>query len=80
MVVGAVVSSKGQVTLPKALRDALQIREGDRIFFRIELDHVVIEKPKDFLDLAGIVEIPAQVRNLTWDEILSRAYRSQEDQ
>jgi AbrB family looped-hinge helix DNA binding protein len=50
MVVGAVVSSKGQVTLPKALRDALQIEEGDRIFFRIEIDHVVIEKPKNFLD------------------------------
>jgi AbrB family looped-hinge helix DNA binding protein len=80
MVVGAVVSSKGQVTLPKALRDALQIEEGDRIFFRIDIDHVVIEKPKNFLDLAGTIEVPAHLRNLTWDEIVSRAYSSENDQ
>jgi antitoxin PrlF len=31
----AKVTSKGQVTLPKELRDSLRIREGDRIRFTV---------------------------------------------
>jgi len=30
------VTSKGQVTVPKAVRDALGIKEGDEIVFRVE--------------------------------------------
>jgi len=74
MVVSATVTSKGQVTLPKALRDALGIREGDVVNFQIELDHAVLQKPANFLDLAGTVEVPAELRNLTWSEILDRTY------
>lgn len=32
------VTSKGQITLPKEVRDHLHIREGDRLDFRIEKD------------------------------------------
>ena len=34
----ATVSDKGQVTLPKALRDRLGIRPGSRLAFRIAAD------------------------------------------
>ena len=34
----AMVSDKGQVTLPKALRDRLGIRAGSRLAFRIAAD------------------------------------------
>ena len=34
----AMVSDKGQVTLPKALRDRLGIRPGSRLAFRIAAD------------------------------------------
>ncbi|MGP8209613.1 MAG: AbrB/MazE/SpoVT family DNA-binding domain-containing protein, partial [Acidimicrobiales bacterium] len=30
------VTSKGQVTLPKAVREALGIRLGDEVVFRVE--------------------------------------------
>jgi len=36
MDVAARVTSKGQVTLPKAVRDALGISQGDEIVFRVE--------------------------------------------
>ena len=32
------VTSKGQITLPKEVREHLQIREGDRLDFQIEKD------------------------------------------
>jgi AbrB family looped-hinge helix DNA binding protein len=34
------VSSEGQVTIPKALRQRLGIREGSRVRFRVVGDHV----------------------------------------
>lgn len=36
------VTSKGQVTIPKALRQQLGIRQGSRIAFRLVGDHVVM--------------------------------------
>lgn len=38
MDVAAKVTSKGQVTIPKAVREALAIYEGDEILFRVEGD------------------------------------------
>jgi len=32
----ATITSKGQVTLPKALRDRLQLNEGDRVEFIVD--------------------------------------------
>ena len=38
------VNSKGQVTIPKEIRDALGHVEGDRIVFMLEGERVVIRK------------------------------------
>ena len=32
------VTSKGQVTIPKSVRDRLQLEAGDRLDFRVEAD------------------------------------------
>jgi AbrB family looped-hinge helix DNA binding protein len=37
-----VVSSKGQIVLPKNVREALGLREGDRVRVEVEDDHVCI--------------------------------------
>lgn len=42
MDVAARVTSKGQVTVPKAVRDALGIEAGDEIVFRVEGRHAVL--------------------------------------
>ena len=36
MDVPARVSSKGQITIPRAVREALTIEEGDEVIFRVE--------------------------------------------
>lgn len=72
MDVAAKVSSKGQVTVPKAVREALGIEEGDEIVFRVEGKHALLARTPDFLDLAGSIRVPAAKRNITWDEVLRR--------
>jgi antitoxin PrlF len=36
------ITSKGQITLPKAVREALGVEAGDRVSFRIGEDGVVV--------------------------------------
>lgn len=68
----AKVTSKGQVTVPKAVRDALGIQEGDEIVFRVEGRRAVIARTPDFLDLAGTISVPADKRNAVWADVLRR--------
>jgi len=66
----AKVTSKGQVTVPKAVRDALGIHEGDSIVFRVDGNRVVLSRTPDFLSLAGSVRVPAEKRNVAWDDVI----------
>ena len=72
MDIAAKVSSKGQVTVPKAVRDALGICEGDDVVFRVEGDRAVLARTTNFLELAGTVAVPAAKRNTSWDEVLRK--------
>ena len=38
------LSSRGQVALPKAVRDQLGLTEGDRLTVRVEADEVILRK------------------------------------
>jgi AbrB family looped-hinge helix DNA binding protein len=66
------VTSKGQVTIPKAVRDALGLSAGDEVVFRVEGDRAVLARTPHFLDLAGTIAVPAGKRNVAWDEVLRR--------
>jgi AbrB family looped-hinge helix DNA binding protein len=52
------LTSKGQITIPKAVRDELGLREGDRVAFRVLEDGRVVVEPEtiDLLDLQGILK------------------------
>jgi len=49
------VTSKGQVTIPKAIRDFLHIRPNDRVDFVVEGGQVVVRPAKTLKDLRGAV-------------------------
>jgi antitoxin PrlF len=72
------VTSKGQITVPKAVRDALGIKQGDEVVFRVEGNRAVLSRTADFLSLAGSVKVPAARRNAAWDGVIrkTRAARS----
>jgi AbrB family looped-hinge helix DNA binding protein len=68
----AKITSKGQVTVPKAVREALGIKEGDEVVFRVEGNRALLAKTPNFLDLAGTIRVPAAKRNVAWDEVIRR--------
>ena len=70
--VAAKVTSKGQVTVPKVVRDALGINDGDEVVFRVEGNRAVLARTPNFLDLAATVSVPAAKRNVAWDEVIRR--------
>lgn len=72
MDVAARVTSKGQVTVPKVVRDALGIEAGDELVFRVEGSRAIVARTPHFLDLAGTVPVPAAKRNVAWDEVVRR--------
>jgi AbrB family looped-hinge helix DNA binding protein len=76
----AKLTSKGQITIPKSVRDTLGLREGDRVLFRVDGDRAVIAKTADLLELAGSVPVPAGKRGTPWDQVLrrTRAARAEE--
>ena len=69
MDLAAKVTSKGQVTIPKAVRDQLGIAEGDVIVFRVEEHRAMLAKTPNLLDLAGAVDVPTAKRGTAWDEV-----------
>jgi antitoxin PrlF len=70
--VRAKLTSKGQVTIPASVREALELREGDEVVFRVERSRALMAKIPDFLSLAGSVPVPAGKRGTPWDEVLRR--------
>lgn len=62
--------------MPKSVRDALGVREGDTLVVRVEGDRAVVVATSDLLDLAGVVRVPVEVRGMTWGEIRKRAWEA----
>jgi antitoxin PrlF len=66
------LSTKGQITIPKSIRDALGLAEGDAVVFRVEGERAVLARTADLLELAGAVSVPAAKRGIAWDEVRRR--------
>ncbi len=64
------VSTKGQVTIPKEVREVLKVDTGDRVLFIVRDNGVVELRPEtvDLLDLVGILE-PPDGRHVTTEEM-----------
>ena len=76
MDLSARVSSKGQITIPRAVRQALAIDHGDTIVFRVEGVRAIIARTPDLLELAGSVSVPASKRGTPWDQVLRETWEA----
>lgn len=70
----ATVTSKGQVTIPKDVRDALGLEAGHRVSFQLREDGVVEMVPEnvDLMSLCGILK--PSVKGVTIED-MARAIR-----
>ena len=76
MDVSARLSSKGQLTVPLAVREALALKEGDRVVFRVDGNRATLARTPDLLELAGSIKVPAGKEGRPWDEILRETHRA----
>jgi AbrB family looped-hinge helix DNA binding protein len=51
------ITFKGQVTIPKEIREALTIQEGDSVIFEVQGDHAVLKplRKKSVADFYGVL-------------------------
>ncbi|MDQ2844819.1 MAG: AbrB/MazE/SpoVT family DNA-binding domain-containing protein [Actinomycetota bacterium] len=46
--------------MPKSVRDALGVRAGDTLVFRVPGTHATVAATVDLLDMAGSVSVPGR--------------------
>ena len=66
----ATMSSKGQLTIPKEVRDELKLDAGTRLYVTVQNGEVVARpKNRRLADLAGILGKPPSGRSVTVEEM-----------
>jgi antitoxin PrlF len=72
----ATLTSKGQITVPKDVRDALGVEPGDRLAFRVAEDGTVtvVAETVDVRSLQGIVK--SKVRGITIEDMNAAVRRA----
>jgi len=60
----SVITRKGQVTIPKEIRDHLKAKEGEKVAFVLRGDDVILRMMRgNILDLKGSVKAPKRSQN-----------------
>lgn len=69
------LTSKGQTTLPKAVREALALQPGDQVRYLISAHDVRILKARPLADLYGVLAQPGEpaVSLQAMDEAIAEA-------
>jgi AbrB family looped-hinge helix DNA binding protein len=77
----ATVTSKGQVTIPKDVRDALHIRQGTEIDFVLQPDGNVLLRPKtrNLRDMIGILKTTRHATVEEMNEVIARGWAGELD-
>ncbi len=79
----SILTSKGQTTIPKKVRDALKLKTGDRLEFIIESDNRVLLRPatSDLIALDGLLDrsstppVSVEAMDEAVEEALSQSFR-----
>ncbi len=70
MIIKRELGEKGQVVIPKDIREMLRLKSGERIAFEVREDEVLIKKeqdPKEFLK--DFLDVPRPKKNLTLKDL-----------
>jgi len=67
----AKVTTKGQVTIPKKIREKLNIRPSDFVLFVRKGNEVVIKPARTLLDLRGVIKTDKKIED--WEKVRDNA-------
>lgn len=60
--IASTITSKGQVTIPKEIRDKFHLKAHDRLFFKPEADRIIIKPVTGtILDIKGAFPVKAKI-------------------
>lgn len=72
----ATITQKGQITIPKQIRDALALKPAQRIMIDLEKDtkEIKIKPVEDFLDIAKRIRVKKKISVLKAREYFEKNY------
>jgi len=71
---GTQLTTKGQVTVPKDVRDALQLAAGDKVYFVADGDRaIMVPLKRDIWSLRGALKKYAKGKKFDWKKIRAAA-------
>lgn len=70
------ITKKGQITIPKAIRDKLAIKDNDKLSVRLVGDKAIIEKIPSLLELESSIKTVKSWKKLNWKEIERKTHEA----
>ena len=65
----ATVTSKGQITVPKAVRQILGIKEGDSLLFELENGDIRLRVEREAVSFADYAGIWREGEGMSWEDV-----------
>lgn len=77
MALGTQLTTKGQVTVPKDVRDALNLSVGDKVYFVADGDRaIMVPLKRDIWSIRGALKKYAKGKKLDWKKIREAAQKA----
>ena len=71
------ITKKGQITIPKSIRDKLAIKDNDRLSVRLDGNKAIIEKISSLLEVESSIKATKDRKKLSWKEIERKTHEDQ---
>jgi len=71
------ITKKGQITIPKSIRDKLAINDNDRLSVKLDGNKAIIEKISSLLELESSIKATKDRKKLSWKEIERKTHEDQ---
>ena len=71
------ITKKGQITIPKSIRDKLAINDNDRLSVKLDGNKAIIEKISSLLELESSIKTTKDRKKLSWKEIERKTHEAQ---
>ena len=66
----AVLTPKGQMTIPKEVREALNLKPSEKVIIVVEGNHAIIKPLRgNILDIGGSVKIPDKEKPINFHKV-----------